>query len=1219
MSRDHELTFCADVAGWMNEVFAARPELPFSIVKIEQSAKRSRERRDLTIYDRAEGIAITVEVKLPYMADGHSPFNDKVVDGAVAKALRVGAPYFVTWNVNRLVLWKTDDPGKRLEERSIHDQRITQVRDADDLAAPAFRDAVRRGLTLFLERAAQAYKGELPLGRKPLDTFFISVLEAGLERPILTVQRSIEEKYANDGKFKVRLDRWMRDVQSWHLSDDELIQRDNLERAAKFSCYVLVNKIVFYLAMRRRWSKLKLLRIPSTVTTADRLRELFGTAFTAAMRASRDYETIFRGDFADELPFDTDAAVPAWRGLLDSIERFDFTKLNYDVIGPIFERLISPEERHRYGQHYTKPEVVDLINAFCIRDPAASVMDPACGGGTFLVRAYARKKYLAEKSGLRLSHTEALDQLFGTDISAYAAHLTTMNLATRDLIDDHNYPLVAQKDFFDLAPGGVVLTVPLGSGGALGQKQPIYLPELDAVVGNPPYVRQEEISVPPTAEFKRRVKITATGLDKIKKEQKAYKAHLAELASAFAPNIQFSGRSDLHVYFWPHVAKFLKPHAYYGFLTSSGWLDVDYGFRLQEFILRNFAVLAIFESQLEPWFTGARVTTCATILRREPDEAKRRDNLVRFVQIRSFMADIFPPDQSEEQRQLAADALRARIESLTADATDPHWRVRVVRQGDLWDAGVRNAMLVAKPDDDDGPDSGNGRSVTGEETTPDRYYGSKWGIHLRAPDLYFELAARFRDHLVPLNAIARIRRGVTTGCDKFFFVRDVTKEHLEKHPKPAGFKNRWGIQPFQTDRIRIVRSGDGSDHLVEAKFLEPEVHNLMETNGVFGVRIDPDELRLKVFLCGVPRSKLKGTHALRYVEWGEKEGFHEGTTCASRAASGEWYDLRPGPRGDVLWPMAQQYRHLAPLNDHKLVANHNLFDVHVGGGVDAAVLCGVLNSTLVALHKHLFGRWAGTEGNLKTEVVDVKMMPVPDARQATRTVARRIRSAVDALARRRTRNLTDEFDDPARLALDDAVLELLGVTDAQEREAVLARLYAEMIAMHRAIRDKELRAIENKKRAKRGGAPSPESMAAEIWGSLGDGLLRRFPEDFLGAEIKNAESVELLDGKARIVPRPLLGKVELEMGEHVVELAKEPRAALALAAHQSGRRGPILVPRDPQACTAALLLFRAYRDQMHAEFTQRTEEKTGNEKLAAKAAAILEQRLGRFGNPEPSQ
>lgn len=1216
MAIDHELTFCSLAAGWMNEVLAARPELAFGQVKIEQSVRGSRTRRDLTIYDRSGGVAITGEVKLPYMPDGMNPYSERVVDDAIKKAVRVGSPFFLTWNVNRLVLWRTDDPGKRLEERSLYDQTLTRVRDAADLSAPAFQEDVRKGLVQFLERASAAFRGELPLGRKPLDTFFISVLEAGLERPILTVQHAIEKAYIKDGLFKVKLDRWMRDTQGWHLSDDELIQRDNLERAAKFSCYVLVNKIVFYLAMRRRWKSLKMLRLAPSVTNAKTLHAALKMAFADAMRVSRDYETVFQGDFGDEIPFAADDAVPAWRDLLGSIERFDFTSLNYDVIGPIFERLISPEERHRYGQHYTMPEVCDLINVFCIRRADAAVMDPACGGGTFLVRAYARKQYLARASNTPLPHTEALNHLFGVDISAYATHLTTMNLATRDLIDDQNYPLVATKDFFDTEPGKPFCTVPMGAGGGGGQMMPVMIPRLDAVVGNPPYVRQEEISIPPTAEFKGRIKIAAKSLEQIKKEQRAYKKHLAELARAFAPDIAFSGRSDLHVYFWPHCAKYLKDDSYFGFLTSSGWLDVEYGFALQEFLLRNFAIVAVFESQLEPWFTGARVTTCATILRRERDERKRRDNPVRFVQVRSLMGEVFPRDQSEEERQRAAEALRTRIEGLTADVTDPHWRVRVVRQGDLWDAGVRNAMVVGKDrstarekeDDDDSEPDAAPREGT------EHYFGGKWGVYLRAPDLYFELAERYADNLVPLSAIAEVRFGVKTGCDKFFFVRDVTQEHLDGHKSPKAFKSRWGILPFQTDRIRIVRSGDKTDHLVEAKYLEPEVHNLMETNGVYGIKINPADLRLQVFLCGDGRSKLKGTHALKYIQWGEREGFDHGSTCAARAASGEWYDLRPGARGDVLWPMAQQYRHLAPLNNRQLVANHNLFDVHANRGVDARVLCGVLNSTLIALHKHLFGRWAGTEGNLKTEVIDVKMIPVPDLRKATPAVAKRIRDALRDMCKRRTRNLTDEFTDPARLALDDAVLELLGIIDGAERTAIRSRLYADMTAMHRIIRGKELRANENKKRTKRGGSPSPEAMASEIWETLDPSLVRKFPEDFYGAEIKDAETVELHDGKAKLTAAPLMGKTILQMDGHIVEFDDEGRARVALAAHQCGRRGPILIPRDAHACAAALSRYREYADQLRIEFAQRAAEKTASEKLAARIGAILEQRLGQFGN-----
>ena len=37
-----------------------------------------------------------------------------------------------------------------------------------------------------------------------------------------------------------------------------------------------------------------------------------------------------------------------------------------------------------------------------------------------------------------------------------------------------------------------------------------------------------------------------------------------------------------------------------------------------------------------------------------------------------------------------------------------------------------------------------------------------------------------------------------------------------------------------------------------------------------------------------------------------------------------------------------------------------------------------LNSTIVGFFKTFYGRFAGTEGNLKTEVVDVNLMDIPD-------------------------------------------------------------------------------------------------------------------------------------------------------------------------------------------------------------------------------------------------
>lgn len=363
-------------------------------------------------------------------------------------------------------------------------------------------------------------EGSEPIRSKPLDEKFIRVIESALELPILQTRAGIESRYGTDRAFARDFDRWMRDGQGWTISDAEL--RDNLERAAKFSCYVLVNKLVFQQALRRRFPSLRKAKIPNTFSKAQQVRDLFRALFDEAKRISHDYETVFDGDFGDTLPLLDDGTVASWREFLREIEGFDFSRIDYDIVGHIFERLISPEERHRYGQHYTRSEIVDLMNVFAIRNPEATVLDPACGGGTFLVRAYVLKRELSEG---KLSHEQLLKQIRGLDISAYAAHLSTINLASRDLIDERSYPLVARADFFDVKPGKAVFHVPMSVHGRGNQMVPLNLDTVDGIVGNPPYIRHELLS-------------------------SAYKRHLLEVIKEDFTDARLPGGSDMHCYFW---------------------------------------------------------------------------------------------------------------------------------------------------------------------------------------------------------------------------------------------------------------------------------------------------------------------------------------------------------------------------------------------------------------------------------------------------------------------------------------------------------------------------------------------------------------------------------------------------------------------------------------------------------------------------------------------
>src|SRR5258707_9761225 len=109
------------------------------------------------------------------------------------------------------------------------------------------------------------------------------------------------------------------------------------------------------------------------------------------------------------------------------------------------------------------------------------------------------------------------------------------------------------------------------------------------------------------------------------------------------------------------------------------------------------------------------------------------------------------------------------------------------------------------------------------------------------------------------------------------------------------------------------------------------------------MEIDSVEVKVEncsrcILVCSQPKEKLKGKHVLDYIKWGERENFHTGSTCASRSVSRPWYDLNPTRRGEMFWPMAQQYRHVIPLNKAELICNHNLFDVFAPDDVPAAAL-----------------------------------------------------------------------------------------------------------------------------------------------------------------------------------------------------------------------------------------------------------------------------------------
>jgi hypothetical protein len=1133
--RVHEVTFCSRVSKWADSLFADRPDLPFRRTEIEESKGIKRKRSDIRVYGPKNKLILAGEVKLPGTPEGRNPYSSDLVEDSYQKASNSGAEFFFTWNVNKLVLFDAKQWQKPIMERRVKDYDLgLDLENPEDVSRAEVEKRVQEFLAEFFADLGSIAAGKQPDWGMAPDEFFIRAFESHISWPVKLTAEFLWAKSSSEKQFDALLQEWMASDQGWAVvRNDPRSWRTLVDRAARTLCYVFANRLLFYESVRRKFDELKELHVPKKLTTAQDVYIHFQKAFQAAVEATGDYEPLFypaEKDWAGPHIFAHQHSPDAWRSVLENLRPFNFKEIRTDILGGIFKRLIEPEERHKFGQHYTNEDLVDVINAFCIRKAEDYVLDPACGSGSFLVRAYHRKAWLDRDRRLThpgTSHQDRLAQIYGDDISLFAAHLSTLNLAAREINDEENYPRIARRNFFEVRAGKPFCELPQGLRGER-KKSPIFLPPINAVIGNPPYVRQELI---PRRD------------DKPKPKHMQAKEDLFDLCQELWPGLQLSGRSDLHCYFWPAAAAHLLEGGWFGFLVSSGWLDVEYGFTVQEWVLCNFRINAILESNAEPWFEDARVKTCAVILQRCSDPAKRDASLVKFVRLDSPLADILGQRADETGRQQAAEKFRDDILACKKNAQRTGYRIVVKKQRDLWEEGLRAGRLFklqkqrdladgvassnAPDSSEEGADGGTDYDEHGNGLLHDAggmgygpaYGGGKWGKYLRAPNLYFRMMERYGQRFALLGEIAKIRFGVKSGCDAFFMPEDVSDSILQDYSmldwNNAPLHEHCKRAEVQSGQVRLVKAGDGTIHPVEAEYLKPELHSMMSIQRPL---VAPKEVTSIVLMVGQPKDALKGTHVLKYLRYGETHPVttnkkanaltvSKRATCANRPT---WYNLTYTSPGQLIWAKGQQYRHVVVFNKHRLTGNCRLYDVTlVEGPEKAEVLAAIANSTLTAYFKTFYGRYTGTEGSFEMMVIDLNLLELPDPRHTTSRVAAKLLSAFASLSTRNTQpmveeefmecrsferikklaekplELPQELKMPDRRALDLAVFELLGVTSAAEREALCEELYRETANHFRQIRIVEVQKQEQ--RAKTEGREfRTDELAADLWDSLPD-------------------------------------------------------------------------------------------------------------------------------------
>ena len=120
--------------------------------------------------------------------------------------------------------------------------------------------------------------------------------------------------------------------------------------------------------------------------------------------------------------------------LLSLLLKYNLKELSEDVLKALYQELVDPEARHDLGEYYTPDWLAHrMVEKVLDENPRYSVLDPACGSGTFLYMTIEHKRDILGKSRETLEHI--LENVVGVDIHPLAVIITKTNylLALGDL------------------------------------------------------------------------------------------------------------------------------------------------------------------------------------------------------------------------------------------------------------------------------------------------------------------------------------------------------------------------------------------------------------------------------------------------------------------------------------------------------------------------------------------------------------------------------------------------------------------------------------------------------------------------------------------------------------------------------------------------------------------------------------------------------------------
>ena len=286
--------------------------------------------------------------------------------------------------------------------------------------------------------------------------------------------------------------------------------------------------------------------------------------------------------------------------------RYDFASINADVLGSIYEQYLGQiqredgkekksSKRKSQGIYYTPRYIVDYIVQNTLGEvlknkPAheamkIKVLDPACGSGSFLIKAFEvldehiKQEWHQKGNDSTINYARKLpiltSSIYGVDLDVEAVEIAQLNLLLKTLEGRERLPnLMHNIECGNSLISGTEAELKKYFGENWKDKKPFNWKEkfedvfkqggFDVIIGNPPYIDSEEMV----------------------KKDKNFRLYCSDIYESAA------GNWDIFCIFLQRGLDLIKNGGYLGMIIPNKLLSADYAFKIRE-IIKRYSIVSI--------------------------------------------------------------------------------------------------------------------------------------------------------------------------------------------------------------------------------------------------------------------------------------------------------------------------------------------------------------------------------------------------------------------------------------------------------------------------------------------------------------------------------------------------------------------------------------------------------------------------------------------------